>query len=114
MKNQLGSNIKSLRLSACLTQKDFAQFLGVSVISVQSYESGNKIPRLDKLIKIADFFHINLDNLVRGKKIEIRKNTEGQLDFVFPTDYDSDWLDRMIPVTEKMLDAMKEKQKEFQ
>ena len=111
--NQLGRNIKDLRHIGRFTQKDIADLLGVSVITIGAYESGRKVPRLDKLIKLADFFQVNLDSLIRGKKLEI-KSKNGSLSFVFPADCDSHWLDRMIPVAEQMLIAMKQKRKEFQ
>ena len=108
MKN-FGSNLKQLRHIADLTQSELAQILGVATNTVAYYEQGIKTPRLEMVIKIADFFHISIDNLIRGKKIDITSKN-GSLNFVFPSDCSNDWLDRMIPAAENLVQAMKDKQ----
>lgn len=46
------------------TQKQMAELIGITPRSYQRYESGEREPNIDTLIKIADFFEISLDDLV--------------------------------------------------
>lgn len=108
----LAENLKELRSMNRLTQDDIAKMLGVSVITIGAYENGRKIPRLEKLIRLADYFGISLDNLVRGKKIDITSKG-GDLNFIFPENCSSDWIERMLPKVEKLIEVMKAKQAEL-
>ncbi|WP_243093240.1 helix-turn-helix transcriptional regulator [Pseudoflavonifractor sp. AF19-9AC] len=55
----------SLRTQLGLSQEDLAEKLGVSRQSVSKWETGQSVPDLDKLIKLADLFGISVDELVR-------------------------------------------------
>ena len=55
--------ISRLRVSAGLSQEQFAALFGVSRQSVQKWESGVSVPELEKLIKIAKYFDVSLDAL---------------------------------------------------
>ena len=46
--------IKHIRQSGCLTQKQFADRIGVHKLTITSYERGAKSPRIDKLQKIIE------------------------------------------------------------
>ncbi len=62
----LGENIYHLRTQKHISQGDLADALGVSRQSVSKWENNNAVPDLDKLIKMAAFFQITLDELVNG------------------------------------------------
>lgn len=62
-----GKFFKKARLDAGFTQVQVAKFLNVTEVSYQRYEMSQQIPRLDGLIKLADFYNISLDELV-GRK----------------------------------------------
>ncbi|WP_418579084.1 helix-turn-helix domain-containing protein [Hungatella sp.] len=57
----LCSRLKELRSSLSLTQKEFAEKIGASSVSVSSYEIGAKTPSLEMLITISTTFKISLD-----------------------------------------------------
>lgn len=57
----LCSRLKELRSSLNLTQKDFAEKIGASTVSVSSYETGVKTPSLDMLLTISETFNISID-----------------------------------------------------
>lgn len=57
----LCSRLKELRTDKKLTQKEFAQKIGASSVSVSSYEIGAKTPSLDMLLTIAKTFEVSLD-----------------------------------------------------
>ena len=61
----LSEKILSLRTRMGLSQEDLAEKLGVSRQSVSKWETGQSVPDLDKLIKLADLFQISVDELVR-------------------------------------------------
>ena len=66
MKN-FSTSLKAHRTRANLTQKNMAELLSMTTNAYQKYELGTRIPKLDVLIKLADFFNISLDELV-GRK----------------------------------------------
>lgn len=55
------TKLKKLREQEGLTQKTFAEKIGVSAPTVVSYEQGKKTPSFETLNKIADTFHVSLD-----------------------------------------------------
>lgn len=55
----------TLRRKAGLSQEQLADRLGVTRQSVSKWESGAAMPELGKLIALADFFSVTLDELVR-------------------------------------------------
>lgn len=62
--DKIGLRIKELRKLKKITQKQLAALLEVDESTAQYYEYGKIIPRLDKLIKLSDFFDVSLDYLV--------------------------------------------------
>lgn len=46
---------------------DVAKATGMPQATFSEWKKGKSIPKVDKLIKIADFFGITLDELVRSK-----------------------------------------------
>ena len=61
----LAEGIFALRTQMGLSQEELAEQLGVSRQSVSKWETGQSVPDLDKLIKLADLFGVTLDELVR-------------------------------------------------
>jgi len=68
----MGKKIKDAREKKRLNQKDFAELLKVSQASVSKYESGENIPRMNKLREIASILELPLtyfiDESEEGKK----------------------------------------------
>lgn len=61
----LGEKICTLRTGKGLSQEDLAAKLEVSRQSVSKWETGQSVPDLEKIIKLADLFGVNVDELVR-------------------------------------------------
>ncbi len=57
--------IKKLRKAKKMTQKDLANRFGVTNITVSRWETGIKKPSIETAIKLADFFGVSLDELLR-------------------------------------------------
>ncbi len=63
MNSSFSDNLKSLRQSLLLTQKEFSKRVGITPSTISAYEKGEKNPTLDTLIKISQEFNISLDEL---------------------------------------------------
>ena len=57
-------NLKKLREEAGISQKQLAEFIGVSQQSINKYENHNIEPDIDTMIRIADFFNTSVDYLI--------------------------------------------------
>lgn len=57
-------NIKKLRISAGITQKELADKLGVSHQTVFNWENEFFEPKIADLIRLADIFNVSIDYLV--------------------------------------------------
>jgi transcriptional regulator with XRE-family HTH domain len=61
--------LKSCRKSMNKTQKQVADFLGVSIRAYQHYELNDREPPLSKAVALADFFDVSLDYLT-GRSVK--------------------------------------------
>ncbi len=61
----LAEKLAALRGERKLSQGDLAEKLDVSRQSVSKWETGQAVPELDKIIKLADLFGVTVDELVR-------------------------------------------------
>ena len=59
--------LKELRTGLDLTQKEFAQKIGLSAASIIAYERNEKKPSYDVLLSISEKFNVSLDWLCREK-----------------------------------------------
>ncbi len=64
MELSLAENIRAFRKEWRLTQEQFAEAMGVTVGSVYKWETGQTVPELSMLVKIADFFDSSVDVLL--------------------------------------------------
>ena len=56
--------LKELREKADVPQKSIADYLGCSTVVYSRYETGARMPSIEVLVKIADFYSVSLDYLV--------------------------------------------------
>ena len=64
----LAEKILTLRTARDMSQGDLAEALEVSRQSVSKWETGQSVPDLDKIIKLADLFGVTVDELVRTEE----------------------------------------------
>lgn len=63
-----GEKLKSLRVSQKFTQQQLADRIGVAKSVISYYESGDRYPSYDVLVKIARIFHTTTDYLLDVSK----------------------------------------------
>jgi transcriptional regulator with XRE-family HTH domain len=66
-----GEKLKTLRKGLNLTQQQLAERVGVAKSVVSYYESGDRYPSYDVLIKLARIFHVTTDYLLDVEKKRI-------------------------------------------
>lgn len=64
----VSEKIYTLRTRLGLSQEELAEKLGVSRQSVSKWETGQSVPDLEKIIKLADLFGVSVDELVREEE----------------------------------------------
>lgn len=69
--NNFSNFIKELRMEKGLSQEELAKALYVHRTTVNKWENDNVIPLNDKLLLIADYFDISVDELLNGKRSDI-------------------------------------------
>ena len=60
----IGSNIKFFREMNNMTRQELSEKINVTTVTISRYENDKREPGLESLTKIADAFHITLDQLV--------------------------------------------------
>jgi repressor LexA len=61
------SNLKYLRLKNNLEQKDVAEIVGVThYTTISKWERGKSEPRAYQLIRLAEYFGVTLDDLIKN------------------------------------------------
>lgn len=59
-----GSRLKEIRNDKGVSQKDVAEYLGVSITSISQYESDSRFPNEDMLRRICVYYKITSDYLL--------------------------------------------------
>jgi len=60
-----GKNIRKIRIAKKMTQTEFADLFDLKRTALGSYEEGRAEAKIDTIIKIADYFKLSLDQLLR-------------------------------------------------
>ena len=66
----IGKRVRELRVEKGLSQQELGNAIGVTKVSICGYESGGRIPNLEKLSKLADTLETTTDYLL-GREIVI-------------------------------------------
>ena len=68
--SNIHKNLKQLRLSKNLTQENVAEKIGVTRQAISSYESGRTQPSVDLLMRFAEIYDTDLEEILYGKRAE--------------------------------------------
>lgn len=66
----LKNRLLGLRKGRGLTQQEVADGSGLDLRAYQNYERGERMPRLEAVIALADFYEMTIDDLVRPDRKE--------------------------------------------
>ena len=74
---KIGGFLRELRKEKELTQEQLAEKFGVSSRSVSRWENGNTMPELGILVELADFYEVDIKEIIDGeRKSESMKKEE--------------------------------------
>ena len=83
--------IRKIRTDAKMSQEQFASVFGVSRQSVQKWESGESVPEIGKIIKIAKYFDVSADTLLFDSDTRITEELSSSKDIKPKYANISDW-----------------------
>lgn len=73
---KIGSFLKQLRKEKELTQGELAEKLNVSNRSVSRWETGNTLPDISILIKLAEYYEVGIKEIIDGERESENMNKE--------------------------------------
>ncbi len=76
MIRDLGTKLKNLRLQYGYSQRYVSEITGISQTVLSGYETGEKTPSLEKLIKLSNLYQVSTDYLLGVAKT----NSKQQID----------------------------------
>ncbi len=85
-----GSFIKELRKEKGLTQEQLSEIFGVSRRTVSRWETGSNLPDLDILVEMADYFDVELRELLDGERKEKKMDSELKKTVLQVADYSNE------------------------
>ena len=87
---KIGGFLKELRKEKGITQEQFAEILGVSGRTVSRWETGYNMPDLDVLIQIADYYDVEIREMLDGERRSGRMNKEMEETVLKVADYSNE------------------------
>lgn len=73
---KIGSFLKELRKQKGLTQEQLAEEFNVASRTVSRWETGNNMPDLSILVELADFYDVDIREIINGERKSEIMNTE--------------------------------------
>lgn len=73
---KIGAFLKELRKENNLSQEQLAERLNVSSRSVSRWENGNTMPDISIIIELADYYDVDIRDLLNGERKSEKMNTE--------------------------------------
>ena len=71
----LSDNINCLMEEAGITNVDLGKILEISDETIRSWRKGTKIPTVDKLVRLANYFNVSLDDLI-GRSLDVERDVD--------------------------------------
>lgn len=87
---KIGMFFRELRKEKELTQEQLAEQFGVSRRTVSRWETGSNMPDLDILIEMADYYEVELRELLDGERREKKMDKELEETVLKVADYSND------------------------
>lgn len=100
----LGKAIRERRKSQGLTQDELAEKIGIGNQALSRIEHGMIAPKLERLPKIARVLGCEVSDLFRSGDAGGNRNIDELISLL--ESYDSDYLDKVIPILISLIRAM--------
>ena len=71
----IGTNLLNIRTRKGETQEQVADSIGISYVSLSRYETGQRMPKMNILARLADHFGVTVDELLGRDSTEERQNS---------------------------------------
>ena len=84
---KIGAFLKELRKEHGLSQEQLAERFNVSSRSVSRWENGNTMPDISVLIELADYYDIDIRDLLRGERKSEKMDEDLKETLVMVADY---------------------------
>ena len=99
---KIGSFLKKLRNEKELTQGQLAEKLNVSNRSVSRWETGNTLPDISILIELAEFYEVDIKEIIDGERKSENMNEETK-----------ELMDKVVDYTSKDKEIILEKMQQY-
>lgn len=87
---KIGGFLKELRREKGVTQEQLAEIMGVSGRTVSRWETGSNMPDLDILIEVAEYYGVELRELLDGERRSERMDEEMKETVLKVADYSNE------------------------
>lgn len=99
---KIGSFLKELRKEKNVTQQQFAEIIGVSNRTVSRWETGSNMPDLDIVMQIADFYEVDLREILDGERKSEKMDNELKETVLKVADYSNEEKMRLTKRTNRL------------
>jgi transcriptional regulator with XRE-family HTH domain len=69
---QLATHLRDSREMRSMTQAELGNRAGIAAASVSHFETGQRVPSLESLVKLADALEVSVDSLLGRQRVEIQ------------------------------------------
>ncbi len=87
---KIGAFMKNLRKEKGVTQETLAETLGVTGRTISRWETGSNMPDLDILIQIADYYNVEIKEILDGERKSETMNKEMEETVLKVADYSNE------------------------
>lgn len=112
--NYFCENLRYIRISLNISQKEIANYLKLNPSSYSNYESGRREPGIDALIKISKFLDVEIDKLLTenlSNDVNFLRDIQNKL--LNDTDYNEKVKDINSDLRENLLLELEKKKKKY-
>ena len=93
---KIGAYLKELRKEKNLTQEQIAEKFGVSQRSVSRWENGYTMPDISVLIELADYYDVDLREILNGERKANNMNEDLKETLVMVADYTNEEKKKLV------------------
>ena len=87
---KVGTLMKELRKGKNMTQEALGEILGVTSRTVSRWETGSNLPDLDLLIQLADFYNVDIREILDGERRQEHMDRDLEETLLKAADYNNE------------------------